>query len=453
MLTKPQFFYDNTTKQALGFQNPFYLKKAQQLEPMLYVGDIIQKTNPIVIPDSEETLTLAEESQQAFWSHNSVSSSEPDLSDRPTNVEVPKELLKDLLSTFNQQLVDELDEVQNFFYQMEQAVEQHRVESKTFKVKMNQALNENERLLDQVMSKDIVNLIVNSSMDFASVNAHEREKCLKLATELPKDFVEKEIYDKLFQKGLPLLNTLSAHAAYIKHTQEEVAVLRDLVDHIKANYPLDPTLESALGHNLFFVGLFCDSNLEVAFRQHICFICNLEGDDLLIGSQGNNLYTLSLEDMMASSPICLLLKALKTKSWLWHRPHVRRIRIDNGTEFVNQTLREYYDKVGISLETSVARSSQQNGVVERPTKKAFRIYNRRTRRIIETIHVDFDELTTMAFEHSSLETALHEMTLAIISSGFVSNPTPSTPYVPPLRTDWDLLFQPRMMIINPPPKC
>ncbi|GJR76732.1 hypothetical protein Tco_0089097 [Tanacetum coccineum] len=62
MLTKPQFFYDNTTKQALGFQNPFYLKKAQQLEPMLY--------------------------------HNSVNSLEPDLSDRPTNVEVPKELPK-----------------------------------------------------------------------------------------------------------------------------------------------------------------------------------------------------------------------------------------------------------------------------------------------------------------------------------------------------------------------
>ncbi|GJT09197.1 retrovirus-related pol polyprotein from transposon TNT 1-94 [Tanacetum coccineum] len=313
MLMKPQFFYDNTTKQALGFQNPFYLKKAQQLEPMLYVGDIIQKTNPIVIPDSEETLTLAEESrskmllkhkdnmmqekikqidttpidyaalnklykdfetrfvpqtelsaEQAFWSHNSVSSSEPDLSDRPTNVEVPKELpkvsmvntslkklkyhlanfdvvvkerttptaitegtwgfehtkacfrdeiipfvkaLKDLFSTFNQQLVDELAEVQNVFYQMEQAVEQHRVESKTFEVKMNQALNENERLLEQVMSKDIVNLIVNSSMDFASVNVHECEKCLKLETELQKDFVEKEIYDKLFKR----FTTLEKH--------------------------------------------------------------------------------------------------------------------------------------------------------------------------------------------------------------------------------------------------
>ncbi|GKA62283.1 retrovirus-related pol polyprotein from transposon TNT 1-94 [Tanacetum coccineum] len=36
-----------------------------------------------------------------------------------------------------------------------------------------------------------------------------------------------------------------------------------------------------------------------------------------------------------------------------------------------------------------------------PTKKAFRIYNKRTRRMIETIHVDFDELTVMASEHSS----------------------------------------------------
>nr|GEX56185.1 integrase, catalytic region, zinc finger, CCHC-type, peptidase aspartic, catalytic [Tanacetum cinerariifolium] len=72
-----------------------------------------------------------------------------------------------------------------------------------------------------------------------------------------------------------------------------------------------------LGHNLFFVGQFCDSNLEVAFRQHTCFICNLEGVDLLTGSRGNNLYTLSFGDMMASSPICILSKASK-KSWLWH---------------------------------------------------------------------------------------------------------------------------------------
>ncbi|GKD94395.1 retrovirus-related pol polyprotein from transposon TNT 1-94 [Tanacetum coccineum] len=54
MLTKPQFFYDHTTKQALGFQNPFYLKKAQQLEPKLYDGNVIKNTSAIVILDSEE---------------------------------------------------------------------------------------------------------------------------------------------------------------------------------------------------------------------------------------------------------------------------------------------------------------------------------------------------------------------------------------------------------------
>nr|GFB44202.1 hypothetical protein [Tanacetum cinerariifolium] len=42
MLTKPKFFYDHTTKQALGFQNPFHLKKAQQLEPKLYDGNVIK---------------------------------------------------------------------------------------------------------------------------------------------------------------------------------------------------------------------------------------------------------------------------------------------------------------------------------------------------------------------------------------------------------------------------
>nr|GFB42509.1 integrase, catalytic region, zinc finger, CCHC-type, peptidase aspartic, catalytic [Tanacetum cinerariifolium] len=142
-----------------------------------------------------------------------------------------------------------------------------------------------------------------------------------------------------------------------------------------------------LEHNLFSVGQFCDSDLEVAFRQHICFIRNLDGVDLLTGSWGNNLYTLSLQDMMASLPICLLSKASKTKSWLWHRRlsplnfgainhlarHglvrlkvlVRLIRTYNGTEFVNQTLDDYYEEVGISHETSVARSPQQNGVVER----------------------------------------------------------------------------------------
>nr|GFC53137.1 retrovirus-related Pol polyprotein from transposon TNT 1-94 [Tanacetum cinerariifolium] len=76
-----------------------------------------------------------------------------------------------------------------------------------------------------------------------------------------------------------------------------------------------------------------------------------------------------------------------------------------------------------------------------PTKKAFRIYNRRIRRIVETVHVDFDELTAMASKHSSSGPALNEMTPAIISLGFMQKSSSSTPYVPPSRNDWDLLFQ------------
>nr|GEY97648.1 hypothetical protein [Tanacetum cinerariifolium] len=77
-----------------------------------------------------------------------------------------------------------------------------------------------------------------------------------------------------------------------------------------------------------------------------------------------------------------------------------------------------------------------------PTKKAFWIYNRRTRRIIEKIHVDFDELTAMASEHSISRPTLYKMTPTTISSGLMPNPPPSTPFIPPSRIDWDMLFQP-----------
>ncbi|GJX91868.1 retrovirus-related pol polyprotein from transposon TNT 1-94 [Tanacetum coccineum] len=74
-----------------------------------------------------------------------------------------------------------------------------------------------------------------------------------------------------------------------------------------------------LGDNLFSMGPFCDSDLEVAFRKHTCFIRDLDGVDLLKGSRGLNLYTLSMDNLLLSSPICLLSKASNTKSWLWHR--------------------------------------------------------------------------------------------------------------------------------------
>ncbi|GJV98504.1 hypothetical protein Tco_1553756 [Tanacetum coccineum] len=166
MLTKPQFFYDSTTKQALEetlalaeesrskmllkHKDNMMLEKEKQVDttPIDYVAlnkDFLTRFVP-------QTELFAE---QAFWSKNSVNSSElhflidpPMLRTTPTAITegswgfehtkacfrdeiIPfVKALKDLFSTFNQHLVDELSEVQNVFYQMEQAVEQHRIESK-----------------------------------------------------------------------------------------------------------------------------------------------------------------------------------------------------------------------------------------------------------------------------------------------------------------------------------
>ncbi|GJW88125.1 retrovirus-related pol polyprotein from transposon TNT 1-94, partial [Tanacetum coccineum] len=221
----------------------------------------------------------------------------------------------------------------------------------------------------------------------------------------------------------------SSKLFYVKFGNDHVAKILGYGDYQIGNFTMSRVYYmEGLGHNLFSVGQFCDSNLEVAFRQHTCFICNLEGVDLLTGSRGNNLYTLSLGDMMASSPksrhglvrglpklkfekdrlcsACAMGKSKKKshtpisedtnqeKLYLLHMDlcgpmrvvsvngkkyilvivddysrftWVKSLRIitDNGTEFVNQTLREYYKKVGISHETSIAGSPQQNGVVER----------------------------------------------------------------------------------------
>nr|GFA98237.1 hypothetical protein [Tanacetum cinerariifolium] len=74
-----------------------------------------------------------------------------------------------------------------------------------------------------------------------------------------------------------------------------------------------------LGHNLFSVRQFYDSDLEVAFRRNACFVRNLESVDLLSGNRSTNLYTINLHEMASASPICLMARATSTKSWLWHQ--------------------------------------------------------------------------------------------------------------------------------------
>ncbi|GJX85621.1 retrovirus-related pol polyprotein from transposon TNT 1-94 [Tanacetum coccineum] len=220
-----------------------------------------------------------------------------------------------------------------------------------------------------------------------------------------------------------------------------------------------------LGHNLFSVGQICDADLEVAFRKNTCFIRNLEGVDLLFGSRDKNLYIISLDDMLKTSLICLLSKASKTKSWLWHR---RLSHLNFGTlnklakdglargiprlkfhkdhlcsacaleksknppinpKLKTLTKRSYIFCIWIYVACKLdAKADIGIFVGYAPAKKAFRIYNNDTRKIIETIHVTFDELTVMASEQFSSGPGLHSMTPATSSSGLVPNTISQQPF-------------------------
>ncbi|GKB69308.1 retrovirus-related pol polyprotein from transposon TNT 1-94, partial [Tanacetum coccineum] len=117
-----------------------------------------------------------------------------------------------------------------------------------------------------------------------------------------------------------LTNFVNKFLGTVKFGNDQIVKIMGYGDYQIGNVTISRVYYvEGLGHYLFFVGQFCDSDLEVAFRKHTCFVCNLKGVDLLTGSRGNNLYTLSIGDMMKSSSICLLSKASKTKSWLWHR--------------------------------------------------------------------------------------------------------------------------------------
>ncbi|GJR24041.1 retrovirus-related pol polyprotein from transposon TNT 1-94 [Tanacetum coccineum] len=101
---------------------------------------------------------------------------------------------------------------------------------------------------------------------------------------------------------------------------DHFAAITGYLDYVQGNLIICHVYYvKGLGHNLFSVGQFRDRDLEVAFRCNTCYVRNLEGDGLLTGSRDSNLYTISISEMAASSPMCLMSRATSTKSWLWHR--------------------------------------------------------------------------------------------------------------------------------------
>nr|GFC02389.1 integrase, catalytic region, zinc finger, CCHC-type, peptidase aspartic, catalytic [Tanacetum cinerariifolium] len=312
-----------------------------------------------------------------------------------------------------------------------------------------------------------------------------------------------------------------------------------------------------LGHNLFSVGQFCDSDLEVAFRRDACFVRNLERVDLLKGDCSTNLYTINLHEMAYASPICLMARASSTKSWLLHQ-RLSHLNFDTINDLARNDLvaglpKFNYHKEHLCPSCELGKSkkashppkpvpnsrqrlhllhmdlcgpmriasinekrtmlifsraplflwaeaiatacfTQNRSIIHRRFHKtpyelingrkpnisflyvfgalcypkndredigklsakgdigffigysadscAYRVYNRRTKKIIETMNVSFDELSAMAFEQRSSKPELNSMTSGHISSGLDLTYAPSIITTQqPSEGELDLLFE------------
>nr|GEV54195.1 integrase, catalytic region, zinc finger, CCHC-type, peptidase aspartic, catalytic [Tanacetum cinerariifolium] len=104
--------------------------------------------------------------------------------------------------------------------------------------------------------------------------------------------------------------------------------------------------------------------------MHSCYVRDTDGVELIKGSRVSNLYTISIEDMMKSSPICLLSKASKNKSWLWHR-YLNYLNFNTINDLAKKDLvrglsRFKFEKDHLcSACQLVSRTPQQNDIVER----------------------------------------------------------------------------------------
>ncbi|GJV79764.1 retrovirus-related pol polyprotein from transposon TNT 1-94 [Tanacetum coccineum] len=117
-----------------------------------------------------------------------------------------------------------------------------------------------------------------------------------------------------------LCNFVEKYLGTVRFGNDQFALILGYRDLVQGNITIKRVYYvEGLNHNIFLVGQFCDADLEVAFRKSTCFVRDLQGNDLLTGNRETDLYTISLQEITSSTPICLMAKASPTQAWLWHR--------------------------------------------------------------------------------------------------------------------------------------
>nr|GEW52956.1 retrovirus-related Pol polyprotein from transposon TNT 1-94 [Tanacetum cinerariifolium] len=486
MLTKPQFFYDHSTRQALGFQNPCYLKRAQQLKPKMYDGSVIQKNDAIVIHDSEETLLLEDEKL----------------------LKIDVALLAPKLRNNRTTHTDYLRHTQE-----ETATLREIVKSEKLLNPLNTSLDYACKYIKHIQELLIIlqqncPCINDLGTKLIAVTPKNNNKKIRLTKHIPssgntpiKTTSSTNIVSNthvLSSTGVNLISSASESKPHGNTKNDRIqripgkAKKNKLKDHHRTAKPSLNKKNNVEDTKAISSVTNSKLNVNVDLKCATCNGC--------LFSDNHDLCVLAyINSVNASLKSKSIMKPVNRKNWqptgemfttvghIWRPTGWTFTLVGNVcplTRIATTTIVPLREPIPIESNTnkpvitlvysSKSKAAKKKVPVSNPKINKSLVANkmkpkntwgstssnvpslliecRRTKRIVETIHVDFDELTEMASEQSSSGPVLNEMTPATISSRLVQKSSSSTPYVPPSRNDWDLLFQPMFdELLNPPP--
>nr|GEV58917.1 retrovirus-related Pol polyprotein from transposon TNT 1-94 [Tanacetum cinerariifolium] len=267
-------------------------------------------------------------------------------------------------------LTKEIKEMKDVFEELEAEVTENIVDRKHDEIERKILLIANDNLIAEFLSKEVFCVATNSELNVVIftemhvANTIVEARCLELEAELYnlRDKSHNDNHNELVNRfsnleyaidvePLPshLRNNREAHLDYLKHLKESVETIRKMVEEAKVVRPLDSSIVSACRYTKHSPKL-----LEYAIgtcSKHSCYVHDTNGVELIKGSRGSNLYTISIEDVMKSSQICLLSKASKNKSWLWHR-RLNHLNFGNIND-----LTESYSRRGCSDNADIFQGS------------------------------------------------------------------------------------------------
>nr|GEX26043.1 hypothetical protein [Tanacetum cinerariifolium] len=438
MLCKPKPFYDEEKKVAVGYINPLYLTKSKQVQPALYNGHELVKTHyaPAIVHDLEDTLEIEHfegiltalvkevKEMKEIFEQMEVEVDQNDVDEQCAEVERKNLLIKNknmiagclsnelLYSVMNDVNTESRFSDMHDAYTVEQAHvtsypkasgSQPKSNSKTNRI--SPAKGANKLPVEDLPRTNKSHLRTTNDVDSRS---HIKRTVRDTIFNVRQQQVFLTAYELRPGFCLGCLKHLTGNRSRLKNFMKKfIGTVRFGNDYFGAilgygDYVIGDSVISrvyyveGLGHNLFFVGQICDSDLEVAFRKYLCYVKDVDGMDLQeqimvvtlsVHLNFGTINDLVRKDLNSSAERC----CRKIESYTCGGCS------DNANIFKSSDV-----SMGRNLGKLKATDDIGIFVGYAPNRKGYIIYKKRTQRIMETIHVHFDELTEqMAYVHIS----------------------------------------------------